>query len=138
MIVNEIDNFPMFRRKRLQALPQRRTFVLLLHRYFGIVRAILDRSRGLLVQLLFGLAPHRGERLEPRDGEQPGRHRTSTLEPVSLTPHVQKHFADQILGHCLVADEAKYEPVHTHLMTCKQHLHREPVALGDPADKNFV
>jgi len=55
-----------------------------------------------------------------------------------LTPHVQEHFTDQILGHRLVTDEAKHKPVHAHLMASEQNLHREPVALGDPTDQDFV
>jgi hypothetical protein len=52
-----------------------------------------------------------------------------------LAPHVKKYFADHILGRRLGADEAKHEPVQAHLVTGEQHLHREPVALGDAADK---
>jgi hypothetical protein len=55
-----------------------------------------------------------------------------------LPPYVQEYLADQILGCRLVPDKSKYKPVHTHLVTRKQHLHREPVALGDPADQDFV
>jgi hypothetical protein len=55
-----------------------------------------------------------------------------------LTPHVQEHVADQILRRRRIADEAKQEPIHAHLMAGEQNLHRKPVALGDPADQDFI
>jgi hypothetical protein len=51
------------------------------------------------------------------------------LNSVSLAPHVKKYFADHILGRRLGADEAKHEPVQAHLVSDKQHLHREPWAM---------
>src|ERR1700742_2757373 len=50
VVVDEIDDLPMLRRKRAQALAQRLTGILLLHRHFRIVGRILDRIGGLVVQ----------------------------------------------------------------------------------------
>src|SRR5262249_14335812 len=41
-------------------------------------------------------------------------------------------------GHRRVPDETQHEPVHPHMMPGEQHLHREPIAFGDPADQDFI
>src|SRR6202008_3469216 len=52
VVVHELDHLPMFRRKSSEALSQHCTLILLPQRSCGIVRRILDRGCGLLVQLL--------------------------------------------------------------------------------------
>src|SRR5438552_10933322 len=67
VVVYQIDDLPMFRRKSRKALPDHCTLVLLLQRGPGIVRRILDRACGLFVQLLVRSTPERREGLEARD-----------------------------------------------------------------------
>src|SRR5262249_6886995 len=71
VVVYQIDDLPMFRRKSRKALPDHCTLVLLLQRGPGIVRRILDRACGLFVQLLVRPAPERREGLEARNGQHP-------------------------------------------------------------------
>src|SRR5689334_21701182 len=47
VVVDKIDDLPMFRRKPREALSQRFTRILLLRRHLGIVGCILDRVGGL-------------------------------------------------------------------------------------------
>src|SRR5450759_3646518 len=73
VVVDEIDDLPMFRRKRGQALPQRVTGILLLYRHFRIVGRILDRIGGFIIQFNVLPAPQRRQGLESRN------HRPSNL-----------------------------------------------------------
>src|SRR5262249_54990787 len=73
VVVHEVDDLPMFRRKARKALPEHYTLVLLLQDGPGIVRRILDRACGLFVQLLVRPAPERREGLEAGDGQHPTR-----------------------------------------------------------------
>jgi hypothetical protein len=60
------------------------------------------------------------------------------LEKVCLTPHVEKHVAQQIFGHRLILDEAKDPAVDRGAMPGKPRLHCEPIATGDPGNQHFV
>src|SRR4029453_18005172 len=50
VVVDKIDDLPVFRRKCGQTLAQRFTCILLLHRHFRIVGRILDSGGGSVVQ----------------------------------------------------------------------------------------
>jgi hypothetical protein len=60
------------------------------------------------------------------------------FEPTSLTPHVEKYLADHVLRGSLIANETNDKPKHPHVVTRKQHLHGEPVAVRDPSDQHLV
>src|SRR5262249_17541816 len=102
VVVHEIDDLPVFRRKSREAPSEYCTLVLLLQPDPWIVCRILDRAGGLFVQLLIRTPPEGGEGLEARDRQHPCRHSRTPFEPTSLPPHVQKHLADQVLRHGLV------------------------------------
>ena len=115
-----------------------RAFILLRQRDLRIVGLILDLRRRLLIQLLLRPAPQRRQRLEAGDAQHPGRHRRAALEFSGLPPDVEEHLADQVLRRRFVAHQPQHEPVHPHMVPREQHLHGEPVALGDPRDQNLV
>ena len=138
VVVDEIDDLPMFGRKADETVPDDRTLVLLREGRFRIVRRILDCQCRLVVQFLVRFAPQRRQSLEPRDCQQPGRNRGPRFEPTSLTPHVKKNFADQVLGLRFIAHETQREPVNPHVVAREQHLHCEPVAGRNPSDKLLV
>ncbi len=99
---------------------------------------ILDGAGSLVVQFLLGPASQHRERLEARDAQQPGRDCGASLEFSGLTPDVEEHVADQVLRRCLVAYQPQYKPVDRDMVAREQHLHGEPVAVGDPSDQNLV
>src|SRR5262245_12080461 len=138
VVVYQIDDLPMFRRKARKALPDHCTLVLLLQRGGGIVRRILDRACGLFVQLLVRPTPKRRDGLESGDGQHPRGHRRAPFEPTSLTPQVEKHLADHVLRRGLIPNETYYEPKHTHVVPRIQHLHGEPIAVRDSSDQHLV
>src|SRR5215467_270903 len=138
VVVYQIDDLPMFRRKSRKALSDHCTLVLLLQRGGGIVRRILDRGCGLFVQLLVRPAPERREGLEARNGQHPRRYRRTPFEPTSLPPHVEKHLADQVLRCGLVPYETHHEPKHSYVVARVEHLHGEPVAVRDSSDEHLV
>jgi hypothetical protein len=45
-----------------------------------------------------------------------------------LTPNVQEHLANEILGSRLVGDEAQQEAVDAHIVPSEQNPHGMPVA----------
>jgi hypothetical protein len=55
-----------------------------------------------------------------------------------LPPDIQEHFADEVFGGGSVADEPQNESVDAHMVPREQHLHRKPIATGDPSDQNFI
>jgi hypothetical protein len=55
-----------------------------------------------------------------------------------LTPDVEEDFADQVLRGRFITNQPQHEPEHPHMMPGKQHLHREPVAVSDPSNQDFV
>src|SRR5665213_1311719 len=67
VVVDEIDDLPMFWRKYTQALAQRLTGILLLRRHLRIVGIILDRIGGLVVQFNVFPTTQCGKRLESRN-----------------------------------------------------------------------
>ena len=138
MVVDEVDDFPVFRRKRCQALPQRVTSIFLLNHHFRIVGRILDRVSGLIVQSNVLPAPKCRQGLEPCNRQQPGGDGRSAFELASLTPYVEKNLADEVFRNLFVPDEPKPEAEHPDMVPSVQHLHGEPVALSDPSDQNFV
>src|SRR5665213_940614 len=69
VVVDEIDDLPMLRRKLRQTLAQRFTDILLLNRHFRIVGRILDGIGGLVVQFNVLPAPQRRQGLESRNGQ---------------------------------------------------------------------
>src|SRR5439155_6701989 len=83
-------------------------------------------------------APERRKSLEPCDRQQPGGNRGTSLEPISLTPHVQKDFADQVLGLGLLTHETQNEPVHPYTVQSEPHMHGQPIAGGDSRDQHLV
>ena len=64
VVVDEIDDLPMFCRKSREALPDGRTLVFLLQGDLRIVRWILDRPCRLFVQFLVRPAPQRERALK--------------------------------------------------------------------------
>src|SRR6267378_7344194 len=128
----------MVLRKRRQALAQRDTRILLLRRYFRIVGRILDCIGGLVVQFNVLSATQRRQGLESRNRQQPGGNRGSAFELASLTPYIEKNLADEVFRNLFVPDEPKPEAEHPDMVPSVQHLHGEPVALGDPSDQNLV
>src|SRR6516164_1390613 len=116
VVVREIDDLPMFRRKSCEALSQHCTLILLLQRGCGIVRQIFDRGCGLFVQLLVPSTSERRNGLEARDRQQPCRYRRAPFEAASLTPHVEKYLADHVLRGSLIANETNDEPKHPHVV----------------------
>src|SRR3979411_845115 len=125
-------------RKSHDAFPDYCTLILLLQRRSWIVGRVFDRACGLFVQLLVRPAPERRESLKARDGQHPSRHRRAPLKSTSLTPHVEKHLADEILSHALVAHETHHEPKPSHMMPRVEHLHSQPIAVRDSSDQHFV
>src|SRR5262249_9402687 len=138
VVVHEIDDLPMFRRKSCEALSQHCTLILLLQRGCGTVRQIFDRGRCLFVQFLVPSTPERRNGLEARDRQQPCRYRRAPFEPASLTPHVEKYLADHVLRGSLIANETNDEPKHPHVIARIQHLHCKPIAVRDSSDQHLV
>src|SRR6202043_672673 len=138
VVVDEIDDLPVIRRKGRQALAQRCTSILLLYRDFRIVGRILDRVGGLVFQFNVLPAPQRREGLESRNRQEPGGDGGSAFEFAGLTPYIEEDLADEVFRNLFVADEPKPEPKHPDVVPSVQHLHGEPVALSDPGDQNVV
>src|SRR5882724_10582263 len=84
MVVNEIDDLPVLRRKCSQALAQRFTGILLLRRHFRIIGSILDRIGGLVVQFNVLPAAERRQSLESRNRQEPSGNGRSAFELASL------------------------------------------------------
>jgi len=57
---------------------------------------------------------------------------------ASLTPHVEKYLADQVLRGSVIANETNDEPKHPHVVARIQHLHCKPIAVRDTSDQHFV
>ena len=131
LVVGEIDDFPMHQRQMAQALAHDGDPVLLLDGDLGIVGRIRNGGSLIVVELVVLAPAQRGERLEPGDRQDPGRHPAVALELVGVAPHVEEHFADQVFGVRLVTDQAEQEPVGLHVVPGVQHLHRQLVACGD-------
>jgi hypothetical protein len=55
-----------------------------------------------------------------------------------MTPDVEKYFADQILRHLLVANQAQDKPVDALLVAHEEGPHGQPVASCDPLDQSLV
>jgi hypothetical protein len=55
-----------------------------------------------------------------------------------LTPHVEKYFAQQILGECLAADEAQELAIDGRPMPREQGVHGELVASGDAVNQDDI
>jgi len=70
--------------------------------------------------------------------QQPGGNSGSALELPGLTPDVEKHLTDQVLSDLFIANEPEPEAIDPDMVPPVQHLHGEPVALGDPGDQDFV
>src|SRR6516164_10526466 len=138
VVVHEIDDLAMFRRKSCEALSQHCTLILLLQRGCGIIRRIFNCGCCLFAQLLVPSTPERRNRLEARDRQQPCRYRRAPFEPTSLTPHVEKYLADHVLRGSLIANETNDEPKHPHMVAGIQHLHGEPIAVRDSSDQHLV
>src|SRR5262245_56022085 len=138
VVVHEIDDLPMFRRKSCEALSQHCTLILLLQLGCGIVRQIFNRCCCLFLHLLVPSTPERRNGLEARDRQQPCRYRRAPFEPASLTPHVEKYLADHVLRGNLIANETNDEPKHPHVVARIQHLHGEPIAVRDSSDQHLV
>jgi hypothetical protein len=128
----------MFRRKCRQALAQRRTGILLLDRYFGIVRGILDRVRDLVFQLQILPASKRRQGLESRNRQEPGGDGRTAFKLACLAPQIEKHLADEVFRDLFISHKPKPEAKHPDMVLSVEHLHGEAVALSDPADKDFV
>src|SRR5258705_13392736 len=88
VVVDKIDDLPVFRGKCGQTLAQRFAGILLLHGHFRIVGRILDRVGGFVVQFNILPAPQRRQGLESRNCQEPGGNGGSAFEFASLTPHV--------------------------------------------------
>ena len=93
---------------------------------------------GFIVQ--FGILPatHRGKGLESRNRQQPGGNGRSAFELARLTPHIEENLADKVFSDLFVAHEPQPETKHPDMVPSVQHLHGEPVALGDPSDQDIV
>src|SRR4249919_2658810 len=73
-----------------------------------------------------------GYRHKPcRDGRAP-------FEPTSLTPHVQKNFAQKVFGKWCVVDEANEPSINERTVSGKQRLHGKPVAESNPINEQLV
>src|SRR5947208_10116876 len=138
VIVDKIDDLPMFPRKRRQAFSQRCTGILFLHGHFGVVGSVLDRVGGLIVQFSVLPAPQRRQGLEPGNRQEPGGNGRSAFELAGLTPHIEKNLTDEIFRDLLVPNEPEPEAKHPDMVPSVQHLHGEPVALSDPSDQDIV
>src|SRR6185437_8241791 len=138
VVVNEIDDLPMFLRRRTQTLAQRVTGILFLHRHFRIVGRILDRIGSFVIQFDILPAPQSGKGLESRNRQQPGGNGGSALEFAGLTPDVEKDLTDEILRDLLVPHKSNTEAKHPDMVPSIQHLHGEPVASSDPSDQDLI
>ena len=78
------------------------------------------------------------EVFESGDCQAPGGNSGPALELAGLTPDVEKHLADEVFRRLLVPHEPEPEPVHPDMVPPVQHLHGEPVTLGDPGDQDLV
>src|SRR5260370_39559714 len=90
VVVDKIDDLPMFRRKCGQALAQRFTGILLLHRNFRIVGRILDRVGGFIVQFNVLPSTQRRQGLESRNCQEPGGNGGSAFKLPGLAPYIEK------------------------------------------------
>ena len=73
VVVDEIDDLPMFSRKPGQALPQGQAFIFLREGDFGRVGLILDLPGRLVVKFFLRSAAQGRQRFEPRDAQHPWR-----------------------------------------------------------------
>ena len=112
--------------------------ILLQQRDFRIIRGIANAGREVLVERGIDAATAGGQRLVPRNREQPGRHRGARLEGSGLAPDDEKDLAEQILGQGLVGHEAAKPPVNRRLMAGKKGSHGELIALRDPDNQSLV
>jgi hypothetical protein len=128
-LVDKIDDLPVFRRKCGQALAQRLTGVLLCG-HFRIV--------GRIVQFNVLPATQRGQGLESRNRQQPGRNGGSAFELAGLALYIEKHLADQVFRDQFVPYQPNHEAKHPNMVPSVQHLHGKPVALGDSSDQDIV
>src|SRR5882672_3163976 len=138
MVVDEIDDLPVLRRKCRQALAQRFTGILLLRRHFRIIGSILDRIGGLVVQFNVFPATKRRQSLESRNRQEPGGNGRSAFELASLAPHIEKNLADKVFRNLFVPHKPKPEAKHPDMVPSVEHLHGEPVALSYSSDQDVV
>jgi hypothetical protein len=90
----------------------------------------------LFVELFRRPAPQYRQRLVAGNRQKPRGNLGSGLELGSLTPNVQEHLANEILGSRLVGDEAQQEPVDAHVVASEQNPHGMPVADGNRLDQS--
>src|SRR5260370_5889306 len=127
VVVDKIDDLPMFRRKCGQALAQRFTGILLLHRNFRIVGRILDRIGGLIVQFNVLPAAQRRQGLESRNCQKPGGNGGSAFELASLAPHIEKNLTDEVFRDLFIPHETAPKPQHPDITPSVHPLPSEPV-----------
>ena len=111
MVVDEVDHLAVLRRQLCQGLAQELAATLLLQGGLGSVRGIGDCGGNPLVQFRIDPRAPRRQCLVAGDRKQPGRNRCAALERRSLTPDVEKHFAQEIFRDRLVAHNAQQPAV---------------------------
>src|SRR3954454_22845721 len=89
VIVDEVDDFAVRRRKLRQTLLDNGVAVLGVGHDLRVVGGVFDGRPHVVVQMLVGAATQRGERLVASNREQPGGHLRLGLEALGLPPHIE-------------------------------------------------
>src|SRR6516165_1328126 len=137
VIVDEIEHFPMERRKLRQAVLNECASIALVNGCFRIVGGICD-CRRILIEPLIRTASQRRKRLMARDGQHPRGNLRLHLETLRSAPHVDENLAGDVLGQRAVVGETQDKAVNPHTVPRVKRLHRAPVAGCDGADQSFV
>ena len=140
VIVDEVDDLPVVRRKSCQALSQSSALVLLLRgqpqdhlpdlRLASAASSSSSSSGGLR---------RRAERaLNRAIASIHVAASRAAFELGSLTPYVEKHLADQVFRRCIVAHDTNNEAKHPNVVSRVEHLHRQPVTGYKSPDQHLV
>src|SRR3954469_21528658 len=107
-------------------------------RRFRIVRSVGDGGLDMLIELRIGPATARRKSLVAGYRYKPCRDGRAPFEPASLTPHVQKDFAQKVFGKRRVVDEANEPSINGRAVSGKQRFHGAPVAESNPFNEQLV
>jgi hypothetical protein len=105
VVIDEIDDFPMFGRHAGEAGAKRGASVELKQRLLGIVGGILDALSLSLVETDVPARPVCRPSLEPGDRQDPGGNLRPGFERTGLPPYLEKGFAGDVFGKMLVFND---------------------------------
>src|SRR5215472_6350526 len=138
MIVDEVDDLAMRRRQFCHAGAQDLARVRTIQRGFRRIGLIGDLAHFLLVDVFETPLTQRGQRLEARDRQQPGRHLGAAFELARGAPHIQEDLADEVFGHGGIAHDAQDEAVNPYVVAGVENVHGRAVAVGDALKKHLI